>query len=109
VNLGKDVAVAANSYLIGSAGYEFTPDTGPMIENPKVGQGIRIEDNVWLGAGVYVTDGNSIGSGSIIGAGSIVTKDIPRESIAVGVPAEVVKTKEKSTSDIMSSIRMNAA
>lgn len=53
---------------------------------------ISIEDNVWLGAGVNVMPGTKIGRNSVIGAGSVVTKDIPANVVAAGVPCRVVKT-----------------
>lgn len=52
---------------------------------------INIGDNVWLGRGVAVLKGVTIGEGSVIGANSVVNKDIPPQSVAVGVPAQVVK------------------
>ena len=52
--------------------------------------GIVIEDDVWVGAGVRVMDGVRIGRGSVIGAGAVVTKSIPPNSVAVGMPARVV-------------------
>ena len=53
---------------------------------------INIQDSVWLATGVKILKSLTIGQGSIIGAGSIVTKDIPKNCLAVGVPAEVKKT-----------------
>lgn len=50
-----------------------------------------IESRVWLGKRAMILPGNRIGKGSIIGAGAIVTKDIPACSLAVGIPAKVVK------------------
>jgi len=47
----------------------------------------------WLGHGVTVLDGVTIGKGSVIGAGAVVTKDIPPYSVALGVPAKVVKSR----------------
>ena len=38
--------------------------------------------------------GVTIGDGCVIGAGSVVTKDIPPYSVAVGVPAKVVKSRK---------------
>lgn len=52
---------------------------------------ITIEDNVWLGANVTVVGGITIGSGSVIAAGSVVTKDIPPNVVAGGVPAKVIR------------------
>jgi acetyltransferase-like isoleucine patch superfamily enzyme len=49
---------------------------------------------VWLGAGVTVLDNVHIGQGAVIGAGSVVTQNIPANTIAVGVPARVVRSRE---------------
>jgi acetyltransferase-like isoleucine patch superfamily enzyme len=57
-------------------------------------EGIVIEDKCWLGNGVKVLDGVTIGRGSVIGAGAVVTKNIPPYSVAVGVPAKVIKSSE---------------
>lgn len=54
---------------------------------------IRIGNDVWIGDGVMILPGVSIGDGAVIGAGAIVTKNIPHYSIAVGVPAKVVKLR----------------
>lgn len=51
-------------------------------------QPITIGDNCWLCASVTVCGGVTIGAGSIIAAGAVVTRDIPPNSIAAGVPAQ---------------------
>lgn len=51
---------------------------------------VTIGNNVWFGEFVTVLKGVKIGDNCIIGAGSIVTKDIPDNSVAVGIPAKVV-------------------
>lgn len=55
------------------------------LSRPKVGDGVSI------GAGAKVLGGLSLGSGSRIGANSVVLNDIPANSLAVGVPARVVR------------------
>jgi virginiamycin A acetyltransferase len=58
---------------------------------------IIIEEDVWVGSQSVVLSGVTIGRGSVIGAGTIVTKDIPRYSIAAGNPAVVIKKRFSDT------------
>lgn len=60
-------------------------------DNTYIVKDIFIEDNVWLGIGVYVLGGVTIGEGAIIQAGSVVTTDIPKFAIAGGHPAKPFK------------------
>lgn len=52
---------------------------------------IGLGDHVWLGRNVTLMPNIFIGSGALIGAGSLVTKDVDINSVAVGVPAGVIK------------------
>lgn len=54
---------------------------------------IEVGRNTWLGARSIILPGVTIGDYSIIGAGAVVTKSIPKNSIAVGVPARVIKKR----------------
>ena len=56
-----------------------------------MGAPIVIEDNVWIGANVVVMPGVTIGKHSVIAAGSVVTKDIPADVVAGGVPAKIIR------------------
>ena len=53
---------------------------------------IKIGNHVWIGQRSIVLKGTQIGDNSVVGAGAIVSKDIPANAIAAGVPAKVVKT-----------------
>lgn len=55
---------------------------------------ITIGDDCWIGGNTTVMPGVTIGKGCTIGAGSVVTKDVPEFSVAVGVPAKVIKKLE---------------
>lgn len=50
-----------------------------------VQQGIKIEDDCWIGSNVIILDGVTVGKGSVIGAGTLVTKNIPENSIVYDV------------------------
>ena len=50
-----------------------------------------IEKNVWIGMNSVILKGVTIGDNSIIGAGSVVVKDVPKNTIAAGNPAKVIK------------------
>lgn len=53
---------------------------------------ITIGHNVWIGAGVNVMPGVRIGDNSVIGAGSVVTRDVPPNVVAAGVPCRVIRS-----------------
>ena len=66
--------------------------TGDYLKRAEViPNTIIIEKNVWIGVGVKIIGNVTIGENSIIGAGSVVVKSIPKNNIAVGVPAKVIK------------------
>lgn len=60
-------------------------------------RGIVIEDDCWIGSKVTFLDGTHVGKGCVIGAGSVVTGNIPDYSIAVGVPARVIKNRRDAS------------
>jgi acetyltransferase-like isoleucine patch superfamily enzyme len=55
---------------------------------------IALGADVWIGAGCKILNGVRIGEGSVIGAGSVVTKDIDPYSVAFGLPAKVVRSRQ---------------
>lgn len=63
----------------------------PVMDQGISARGIVIEDGAWIGAGAVVLDGVRIGRGAVIGANAVVTRDIPPHSLAVGVPARVIR------------------
>jgi acetyltransferase-like isoleucine patch superfamily enzyme len=89
--IGNYVSLAPEVFITAS-NYQFAAGK-PFREQPKSELDVRIGDDVWLGAGVVVVAGVEIGSGCIVGAGAVVTKSLPPNSIAGGVPAKVLSSR----------------
>lgn len=71
---------------------EYIAHKGFIDSYEAGGSDIIIGDDVWIGMDVIILGGVIIGNGSVIAAGSIVTKSIPENVLAAGVPASVVKS-----------------
>lgn len=54
---------------------------------------VIVGSNVWIGYGVQVLRGVRIGDNSIIGSGAVVTRDIPANAVAAGIPARVIRLR----------------
>lgn len=94
LTIEEDVLVGAYSYLLCGGEYDyhdsttkFVDQTGTHTRGPLV-----VGSNSWLGTRVSVLDGACIGEHCVIGAGAVVTKRVPSNSLAVGVPARLVKS-----------------
>ena len=86
--VGNNVLFAPNCTLT-TANHPLNPELrGKGFQYAKK---IIIEDNVWLGSNVVVLPGVTIGKNSVIGAGSIVTKNIPANVLAMGIPCRVIR------------------
>jgi lipopolysaccharide O-acetyltransferase len=96
VTIGDNVLIASRVFISDHnhgnyAGInQCSPNTVPK-ERPLFSSPVFIEDNVWLGESVSILPGVTIGRGCVIGANSVVSKNIPAYSIAIGIPAKVVK------------------
>ena len=92
LKIGKKVLIGPHCSFFATEHISERADI-PIADQGWTSKGIRIEDNVWIGAGVIVLDGVTIGRDSIVGAGAVVSEDIPEFSVAVGIPAKVVKKR----------------
>ncbi|MGR3220981.1 MAG: acyltransferase [Candidatus Anammoxibacter sp.] len=87
VNIGNDVLIAAHTIIT-----SMTHDAhAALFSDTVITKPVVIESNVWIGSGSIILPGVCIGEGSIVGAGSVVTKNVPKRSVVVGVPAKVVR------------------
>lgn len=93
IRIGRNVEIAAGS---GFFSYDHGIAPGAAImDQPLTSKGeISIGDGAWLGYRVTVLQGVTIGAGAVVAAGSVVTRDIPENAIAGGVPAKVLRFRD---------------
>lgn len=82
--LGPDVKIFSENHNVGRADV-------PIIEQGESGAPVVIGHGAWIGAGSIVTAGVTIGAGAVVAAGSVVTRDLPSNSVAAGVPARLIR------------------
>jgi acetyltransferase-like isoleucine patch superfamily enzyme len=90
ITVGDDVLFAPRVQVL-AVDHVMADATRPIMDQGITAQGITIEDGCWIGAGAIVLDGVTIGRGSCVGAGAVVTTSIAPHSLAVGVPARVIR------------------
>jgi sugar O-acyltransferase (sialic acid O-acetyltransferase NeuD family) len=83
VNLNLDCTVGHDAVL---------EDFCNLSPGVHVSGGVHLEEGVDVGTGAVILPGRRVGQGATLGAGAVVTSDIPALSVAVGVPARVVRT-----------------
>lgn len=65
--------------------------SGPIRARGYTTKPIVIGSNAWIGAKATILAGVTIGDNAVIGANAVVTHDVPPFSIALGIPARIVK------------------
>jgi len=98
VNAYLDVSIGDRSLLADGVHLTDFDHRTDRLDRAIKDQGIvtapvRIGPDVWLGRSVTVLRGVDIGQGSVVGAHAVVTRDLPPFSVAVGVPARVVRSR----------------
>lgn len=84
----SDGALIGHNVVIATLNHDFAPEKRHgMYPKP-----VTVGKNVWIGSNSTICPGVTIGDNAVIGAGSVVTKDVPENMVAVGVPAKVIKS-----------------
>ena len=87
---GSDCTVMDHSHG-GYKGGSHSDPSIPPVKRDLVSSPIVIGNNCWFGDRVFIMPGVTIGDGVVVGAGSIITKDLPANCLAAGVPAKIIK------------------
>lgn len=93
--LGDDLVIGPGCYVAGGGNYHTE-----QLDVPIARQGLRpgehavLENDLWLGANVTVLPGVTVGGGSVVAAGAVVHQSLPPRSVAAGVPARVLRSRD---------------
>jgi virginiamycin A acetyltransferase len=92
VTIGNNVLLAANvSIISGRYQHNFNSFDIPIFRQVGNLDNVIIGNDVWIGNGSIVM--SNVNDGCVIGAGTVVVKEVPPYSVAVGVPAKVIRSR----------------
>jgi acetyltransferase-like isoleucine patch superfamily enzyme len=100
---GAEISIGSHTFIGPSCG--FYTAAHPMTyayrnQGYEKALPIFVGKNCWFGAGVMVLPGVHIGDGCVIAAGAVVTKDIPENSLAAGVPARIIRHIDQTAEEL---------
>jgi acetyltransferase-like isoleucine patch superfamily enzyme len=98
VSIGCDALIAAY-VTIRDQDHGVSKPGVPYRAQPPQSAPVSIGQNVWLGTHAAVLKGVTIGEGCIVGANAVVTRDLPPNCVAVGVPAKMIRQKTETGID----------
>lgn len=96
IRFGAPAQVSIGSRVQVGPRVMFETSSHGLVYEPGRGRGtffkpIRIEDEVWIGAGAIISPGITVGRGAVIAAGAVVTEDVPPMVLCGGVPARIIR------------------
>ena len=88
IEIRDNVLIGLNCSIIDNDGHDIDPKNRSKNTNSK---SVIIDKNVFIGSNVTILKGVIIGENSIIGNGSVVTKDVPKNVVFGGNPAQFIR------------------
>lgn len=98
VSIGADCIIGPGTTIFDNSAHPVDPKarlTGKPMSASEI-EPVAIEDNCWISSHVRILPGVRVGQGSVVGTSSVVTRDVPPYSLAVGNPAQVVRSLNRS-------------
>ena len=108
--IGKGVVIAPNCTINTDAviGNNVIINTGAIIEHDNIIEdnthiapgvcmagGVRVKSKATIGIGAIILDDLTIGENATVGAGAVVTRNVPDNTIVVGIPAKIIKYNDQ--------------
>lgn len=84
ISIGSHSVISQEAYLCAGT-HDYSEVSFPFVSAP-----IRIADECWIAARVFVGPGVEVGHAAVIGAGSIVARNVEAETVVAGNPVKVV-------------------
>ena len=92
LTIGAGCMIGAYCYFLSGGEYDYQDPTPFAEQSGMCTKGpLAIGDDCWFGARVTVLDAANVGRRCVVGAGAVVVRPLPDQSLAVGVPARVVR------------------
>ena len=94
IEIGNNVMISPRVSIY-AENHVFESTDIPIKAQGLTKQFVKIENDCWIAANSIILAGVTIGRGSVVAAGSVVTSDVPPFSIVAGVPAKIIKNRNK--------------
>jgi maltose O-acetyltransferase len=98
IEVGQDCLIGPFCYLTDHD--HGATSSGLFSEPPLLSSALRIENNVWICAGVSILKGVTVGANAVIGAGAVVTRNVASGERVAGVPAQQTKARSQPVSQL---------
>ena len=98
VTIGKDTMIAEFVSIHDNDHKVSNPDR-PIAEQGFLSQPLEIGRNCWIGAKAVLVRRSGMGDRCVLGAGAVLTKPLPPDSMAAGVPAQIMKQRDVRSTD----------
>lgn len=93
ITIGDDV-IMGQSVRFHSQSHNYENPSVLIRKQGVTSKGIQVGNNNWIGSGAVILDGVKIGNNCVIGANTLVNKNIPSNSVAVGNPVKIIKSRD---------------
>lgn len=93
VTIGNGTMIGANCLIL-TANHDMSERGVKALDTVRT-EAVTVGADCWLGAGVIVLPGVCIGDGAVVGAGAVVSRDLPPETVCVGVPARPIRDRPR--------------
>jgi acetyltransferase-like isoleucine patch superfamily enzyme len=94
VSIGRECIIADRAMLI-DFDHGVVETERPIRDQGIYKRDVRVGHNVWIGYGVAILRGVTVGDNCVLGTSTIVSRDVPANAVAAGVPVRVIRMRQE--------------